>query len=149
MKCLSHVARHNTTEAGMIRSFRHRGLKRLYERGDRSRLPTEMADKTEDILAALDVARTLENVDRPYFRLHPLTGGRKGEPDYPPFSSSDDDAVGPGLGVQRGPHQALGHGVELKATDEAPGDLKRSPAAGRAYSAVVVKIHQTGKHSRH
>ena len=42
--------------------------------------------------------------------------------DYPLFSSSDDEAVGLRLGVQRGPHQPLGHGVELKAAVEAPGE---------------------------
>jgi len=63
----------------MIRSFRHRGLKRLYERGDRRRVPADMAEKIEDVLAALDSARTVEEMDRPYFQLHPLTGDRKGE----------------------------------------------------------------------
>lgn len=63
----------------MIVSFRHRGLKRLYERGDRSRVPADMADKIEDILAALDVARLPEDMDRPYFRLHGLTADRKGQ----------------------------------------------------------------------
>ena len=63
----------------MISSFRHRGLKRLYERGDRRRVPADMAEKIEDVLAALDSARTVEEMDRPYFRLHPLTGDRKGE----------------------------------------------------------------------
>ncbi|MGF1475920.1 MAG: type II toxin-antitoxin system RelE/ParE family toxin [Geminicoccaceae bacterium] len=63
----------------MIRSFRHRRLKRLYECGDRRRVPADMADKIEDVLAALDAATTVEEMDRPYFRLHPLTGDRKGE----------------------------------------------------------------------
>lgn len=63
----------------MIRSFRHRGLKRLYERADRSRVPADMADKIEGILAALDVARGPDDMDRPSFRLHPLTGDRKGQ----------------------------------------------------------------------
>jgi len=63
----------------MIRSFRHRGLKRLFERGDRSRLPADMAEQIEHALAALDVAGVLEEMDRPYFRLHPLTGDRKGQ----------------------------------------------------------------------
>lgn len=61
----------------MVRSFRHRGLKRLYERGDRSRVPADMADRIEDVLAALDAARTIDDMDRPSFRLHPLTGNRK------------------------------------------------------------------------
>ena len=38
-----------------------------------------MADKVEDILAALDIARLPEDMDRPYFRLHPLTADRKGQ----------------------------------------------------------------------
>jgi proteic killer suppression protein len=63
----------------MIRSIRHRGLNRLYDRGDRSRVPADMADRIEDVLAALDSARTPEDLDRPYFRLHPLTGDRKGQ----------------------------------------------------------------------
>ena len=63
----------------MIGSFRHRGLKRLYERGDRSRVPADMAGKIETILAALDAAQTPDDMDRPSFRLHPLTGDRKGQ----------------------------------------------------------------------
>ena len=42
-------------------------------------MPADMADKIEDILAALDVARAPEDMDRPYFRLHPLAGDRKGQ----------------------------------------------------------------------
>jgi toxin HigB-1 len=63
----------------LIRSFSHRGLKRLFEHGDRSRVPADMADKIEDVLASLDVARAPEDMDRPYFRLHPLVGDRKGQ----------------------------------------------------------------------
>lgn len=51
----------------------------MYECGDRRRVPADMADKIEDVLAALDAATTVEEMDRPYFRLHPLTGDRKGE----------------------------------------------------------------------
>ena len=42
-------------------------------------MPADMAEKIEDVLAALDSARTVEEMDRPYFQLHPLTGDRKGE----------------------------------------------------------------------
>jgi hypothetical protein len=41
----------------MIKSFKHRGLKRLYERGDPSRIGTEHVERIEDILAHLDTAR--------------------------------------------------------------------------------------------
>jgi len=61
----------------MIGSFQHRGLKRLYERGDRSRIPAEYAEKLENILFALDVALVIDALDLPGFRLHPL----KGDPD--------------------------------------------------------------------
>lgn len=44
------------------------------------------------------------------------------ESDYPESSSSDHHPVRPRLGLQPGPHQAFGHGVELVATVEAPGE---------------------------
>lgn len=40
----------------MIERFRHRGFKRLYERGDPSRVPAERLARIEDILSRLDVA---------------------------------------------------------------------------------------------
>ena len=61
----------------MIRSFAHKGLKRLYDRGDQSKLPADMADRIVDILAALDVAEDLADLDRPSFRLHALKGKLK------------------------------------------------------------------------
>jgi len=62
----------------MIRSFRHRGLKRLYERGDRSQISSDMLDKVLNILALLDQASGPETMDLPGFRLHPLRGDLKG-----------------------------------------------------------------------
>jgi len=62
----------------MIQSFAHKGLKRLYENGDRSRLPADMAQRIEILLAALDEADTVADLDRPSFRLHPLKGDLKG-----------------------------------------------------------------------
>jgi len=62
----------------MIASFRHKGLKRLYEEDDRSRLPPDMANKIRLILGALDVAERVEDLDQPTFRLHPLTGDLRG-----------------------------------------------------------------------
>jgi proteic killer suppression protein len=40
----------------MIKSFRHRGLKRLFERCDKSQVRADMLDKIENILAVLDHA---------------------------------------------------------------------------------------------
>ena len=58
----------------MITSFKHRGLKRLYERSDHSKVPPEYAEKLENILFALDNATTIEALNLPGFRLHALKG---------------------------------------------------------------------------
>ena len=62
----------------MIHSFRHKGLERLYEKGDRRRIPPEYAAKVERILARLDVAAETRNMDLPGYRLHQLSGDLKG-----------------------------------------------------------------------
>ena len=63
----------------MIKSFKHRGLKRFYERGDKSRLPPEMISRIEEILGLLDVAVNAQDMDLPHFRLHRLSGDRTGQ----------------------------------------------------------------------
>ena len=63
----------------MIASFRHRGLKRLFERGDRSRIGADMVSRVENVLAVLNRASRPEDMDLPGFRLHPLKGDRAGE----------------------------------------------------------------------
>ncbi len=62
----------------MIVSFRHKGLKLLYEKEDRRRVPPEYADKIERILARLDEATNPSNMGLPGFRLHPLKGDLAG-----------------------------------------------------------------------
>ena len=62
----------------MIRHFRHRGLKRLYESGDRRELSAQHADKIARILARLDEATRPPQLDLPGFRLHPLKGDLAG-----------------------------------------------------------------------
>lgn len=62
----------------MIRGFKHRGRKRLYERGDRSGTGAEMAGTIERILSLLDVAVSPHALNVPRYRLHPLKGDRKG-----------------------------------------------------------------------
>ena len=62
----------------MIASFRHRGLKALYDgRTARWVAPGHVA-KLRDILAALDLSRGPEGMDLPGFRLHALKGRLKG-----------------------------------------------------------------------
>jgi toxin HigB-1 len=62
----------------MIRSFRHRGLQRLYERGDRSGVRPDLLETIERIITGLDAATTPYGLDIPRFRLHPLKGELKG-----------------------------------------------------------------------
>jgi len=62
----------------MIRSIRHKGLKRLYQDDDPRGVIREHAAKLRDILARLDAAGTVSDMDLPGFRLHPLKGELKG-----------------------------------------------------------------------
>jgi proteic killer suppression protein len=62
----------------MIRSFRHKGLQRLYEAGDRRRVTPEHAAKIERVLARLEHAARPNDMDLPGFRLHPLKGDLAG-----------------------------------------------------------------------
>jgi len=61
----------------MIRTFKHRGLKRLYERGDQSHVASEHLNRIEDILARLDVAVVPTDLYLPGYNLHPLKGKLK------------------------------------------------------------------------
>jgi len=63
----------------MIKSFKHRGLKRLYERGDRSGIRPDLVDTVERILTILDSATNPEALDLPRYRLHALKGDLKGK----------------------------------------------------------------------
>ena len=58
----------------MIRSFRHRGLKRFYERDDRSLIAASLRDRVEVMLGQLDIADSPESMRLPGYRLHPLKG---------------------------------------------------------------------------
>ena len=62
----------------MIENFKDRRLKRLYERGDRSKIRADLVDKVERILARLDQALVIEDMNLPGCRLHELKGDLKG-----------------------------------------------------------------------
>ena len=62
----------------MIASFKHRGLKALYEGRTARRVGPEHVRKLLDILGVLDRSRTPQDVNLPGFRLHALKGGLKG-----------------------------------------------------------------------
>jgi toxin HigB-1 len=62
----------------VIRRFRHRALRRLYEDDDRREVNPQHADKIARVLARLDVVTRLDQLDLPGFRLHPLKGELSG-----------------------------------------------------------------------
>lgn len=62
----------------MIVGFRHRGLKRLFERDDASGIRPDVLDKVRTILVQLDEAQTIEDMRLTSFRLHALKGDMKG-----------------------------------------------------------------------
>ncbi len=62
----------------MILSFKHKGLKLLFEKNDPKKLPAEDIERIENILAVLNRASKLESMNLSSFHLHPLKGNRKG-----------------------------------------------------------------------
>ena len=61
----------------MIKSFKHKGLEKFYESGNTKGIQANHAKKLRMQLAALDTAKTIDDMDIPGYRLHPLTGSRK------------------------------------------------------------------------
>ncbi len=62
----------------MIASFRHRGLKQLFEDGSRRGVNPQHVEKIENILGLLDIAQKIEDVDVHSFRLYRLSGNLRG-----------------------------------------------------------------------
>ncbi len=62
----------------MIISFRHKGLKQLYEKGDPSKLPPELIRRIENRLARLEAATLIKDLNTPGYFLHQLSGNLKG-----------------------------------------------------------------------
>ena len=58
----------------MIKSFQHKGLRKLYETGSLAGLQASHGKRLRMQLAALDTAQIIEDMDIPGFRLHPLKG---------------------------------------------------------------------------
>lgn len=62
----------------MIKSFRHKGLKRFYSTGSTSGIQAEHARKLRMQLAALDTATAIDDMDIPGYKLHSLKGKAAG-----------------------------------------------------------------------
>lgn len=63
----------------VIRKFKHKGVKRLYEEDSARGVQADQADRLRRILANLDVAMQPMDLDLPGYNLHPLKGARKGD----------------------------------------------------------------------
>lgn len=62
----------------MIKSFRHKGLRRLFDSGSTSGIQASHAKRLRMQLSALDTAHSIEDMDIPGFRLHALKGEMRG-----------------------------------------------------------------------
>ena len=63
----------------MIKNFKHKGLKHLFERNETRGVQAEQVQKLRDVFAALDTAEEPGDVGLfPGWRLHPLKGDLKG-----------------------------------------------------------------------
>ena len=62
----------------MIKSIRHKGLRKFYDSGSKSGINASHAKRLRLQLAALDTAIEIKDLDIPGFRLHELSGKQKG-----------------------------------------------------------------------
>ncbi|MBB1489485.1 type II toxin-antitoxin system RelE/ParE family toxin [Oceanospirillum sediminis] len=62
----------------MIKSFKHKGLKRFFETGSKAGIQAKHERRLRMQLAAIDTATVIEDIDLPGFKLHPLKGNREG-----------------------------------------------------------------------
>ncbi len=62
----------------MIKSFRHKGLRLFFETGSAAGVQASHVRRLRMQLTALDTAITIDDMDLPGFRLHPLKGEQRG-----------------------------------------------------------------------
>jgi len=62
----------------MILSFRHKGLEAFFKTGSTARIQAIHAKRLRELLTALNVAKAPQDLSRPSWRLHGLTGDRAG-----------------------------------------------------------------------
>ncbi len=61
----------------MIKSFKHKGLERLFNKGSASGVQTDYAPRITLMLDAIDAAEQVNELDMPGFRLHRLKGDKR------------------------------------------------------------------------
>ncbi|HTR01458.1 MAG TPA: type II toxin-antitoxin system RelE/ParE family toxin [Candidatus Acidoferrum sp.] len=62
----------------MIRSFRHKGLERLFRHDDARGVPPQFLQRLDRLLDLLDSAERPDDMNLPGCRFHALKGERKG-----------------------------------------------------------------------
>ena len=62
----------------MIKSFKHKGLKKYFQTGSVSGILAKHQRKLRMQLAAIDTAQEIDDINLPAFKLHPLKGNRDG-----------------------------------------------------------------------
>ncbi|WP_421851166.1 type II toxin-antitoxin system RelE/ParE family toxin [Marinomonas sp.] len=62
----------------MIKSFKHKGLKKYFQTGSVAGIQAKHERKLRMQLAAIDTAEEVEDINLPGFNLHPLKGNRDG-----------------------------------------------------------------------
>lgn len=62
----------------MIKSFKHKGLETFFVSGSTAGVQAQHASRLEERLQALHTAITIDDMDIPGWRLHPLKGNRAG-----------------------------------------------------------------------
>jgi len=61
----------------MIKSFKHKGLERLFTKGSASGVQADYAARITLILDAIDMTEQVNELDLPGFRLHRLKGDKR------------------------------------------------------------------------
>ncbi|MGH8552623.1 MAG: type II toxin-antitoxin system RelE/ParE family toxin [Methylococcales bacterium] len=62
----------------MIKSFRHKGLQRFFEKGSKSRIQAQHERRLRLMLSRLEDVTKASNMDAPGWKLHALKGRLKG-----------------------------------------------------------------------
>ena len=61
----------------MIKSFIHKGLEKFYRTGSKAGIQAKHSEWLRLILAQLNQAKTIRDMDIPFLKLHELKGDRK------------------------------------------------------------------------
>ena len=62
----------------MIKSFKHKGLKKFFETGSTAGIQPGHSKRIRMQLAAIDTAQVIDDINLPGFQLHPLKGHKQG-----------------------------------------------------------------------